>query len=460
MSLALRPSSPAALRASPAESAALAAVLAGAGAESDTGAIHRAALQEFALECAPPMLTTLDTAWERFGKTPERLWDACAKRYGEGATAPFLAKVRARCDLARVLREHAAACAAWEVGLVAALAACSTASGANSSSADAVDAARAAGLVVSASAASYCEPPADAVVVDARGVVVLDGAPRTSGHALLALTPCSASTVPIASLGAALLALTRISHSNWRALGAVRKASTPLGVVYGTLCVLFGVEATWRSALGVASDSALPQKLAALTAQGWALASAVATARGSGAGSDNAPPSQDLAAQPSPSFPGMPPLSIKRVTLAAKLLCKRPDIRAEVAALVLVSSPAGGSDEPGASAPGAPETVLGPFPALPALLEWQLALVLAVTQGLRASDADAPPPTRVTLLGLALAPPSRPVSREAAARPALRGDAESPARSPLPGGHHREKLVSPLVGARSPLSVSSGGGRR
>ena len=49
--------------------------------------IHKQLLSEFAKQHVPSMLSTLDSAFERFASTPEKLWAACIKRHGDSALA-------------------------------------------------------------------------------------------------------------------------------------------------------------------------------------------------------------------------------------------------------------------------------------------------------------------------------------------------------------------------------------
>jgi hypothetical protein len=50
---------------------------------------HRAAMQRFAEEVAPPLLATLDSAWARSGDEPARLWAVIEQRY-PGQTAAYM----------------------------------------------------------------------------------------------------------------------------------------------------------------------------------------------------------------------------------------------------------------------------------------------------------------------------------------------------------------------------------
>ena len=308
--------------------------------ETDVAAIiikvHRTTLYSFAQAHATSMLKTLDAALERFAAAPEKLWDACRKRYGDLVDPFQLTATSAAAGAADALvaaRELARVTAEWNA----------LASSPLRSTAESIKSTPSAVLSAAAiirgvpTAVGYTSPQLPGIDV--------------GGGRLLALTPESASTAPILTLEAAASGLAAIPASEWHKLALVSTPAPAVAAVLASICALLGIEVSWKSALAeIASNpSRLALRCADVTLDAWALAADVRDAGG-----------------PAPR------LERSRIVLARKLLAKRPDVRAEARTLKLhVSSGSGGVDD----------DVESSFPVIAALAEWEFALVWAVDGG-------------------------------------------------------------------------------
>jgi hypothetical protein len=253
--------------------------------------------------------------------------------------------------------------------------------------------------VVATPVSTYVEPPA--VVVDVAGNV-LGPAPESrdtplpDGALVLAITP---GVPPILSLPAAVRRLLDLTPRDLAILQYIRKPNRSLVVAYGALCVLLDTPTTWPDALRAVSDPHLVDKLVHLSglplSEGRAIAPDERQAFAmrhpdGGAGASfvmqlvaASPAGPSRAASPTSSSPVPRPRGVapaqqhygmritgKALSLARKLLNKRPDIRAEVRAMAVTVAPRSGAGV----GDGRPFTMA--CNGLVALVEWLCAFTL------------------------------------------------------------------------------------
>jgi hypothetical protein len=349
-------------------------------------------MEAFATAHAPSMLATLPAAWEKFGATPLKLWEACEKRVG-GAAVPYRERAaEAEAALARTLMDaagHAAEVTAWEAALPRAALNPGTwaqaVRGWPPAGEHPAGAAPAPELTTSATdAPGYLAPKhsGGALFVE----VGAGGVPAAGGGTRLPVTPASASAAPLPTLAAATAALAALPPEAWAQLRYLRKAASLPSVVFGALCVLLGVaEPSWEAALGVVGDAALPARCVALAGVAWRAARAVS----------DAAPSPTTPLPPGALEGDLEPL-VRAAALARKLLRKRPDARAEAAA-TRVTVRAAPATVLAAAAGEGDLFAMAPLPALVALLEWELALVHAVGEGRTWDDDALAPPAAIAV---------------------------------------------------------------
>ena len=319
--------------------------------EADAAAValqcHRYSLSAFATAHAQAMLKTLDAALERFASAPDKLWEACRKRYGE-LVDPFqmaaISAVGGVQDALTAAQRLSRETAEWNDRASAPL-----------TRAASLIATTPAGITPSAavkgvpSTVKYAAPPASVDV---------------GGGRLLALTPNSASTRPISSLEVAAEGLAALPAAEWHKLALISSPAPALAAVLASACALLGIEVSWRTALAelAANCSIFAGRAAQVTTDAWALAADLRDAGG-----------------PTPR------LERAHVLLARKLLAKRPDVRAEAPLLVIkVTGAAEGDFE-------------APLPIIAALAEWEFALVYAVDAGQGFNQQRQYPPVKCAL---------------------------------------------------------------
>lgn len=230
---------------------------------------------------------------------------------------------------------------------------------------------------------------------------------------------------PIPPLHEALATLRAVTPEHLALLAYVvklRPPPPPLVVAYGVLCVLFDVPTTWKSAVATASDPDLINKLTYLSSLSPGstrpVSPSVTRPDSAGAGAGDSlgfrnsaynlyaasgldsidaagsptagvrPPSAGIGSSGKLAMPSVfvragitpetaPPvypelrLTPECLSLARKLLNKRPDIRAEVRCMRMSIEPAAGT--------GSTDPVSVPFVALIALVEWEVSFILHAT---------------------------------------------------------------------------------